>query len=262
MLLPPEPAVLHDWRGLPQVAWAHRDQAAWVAAAATAALGRLGETSGLGDAAIATAGPLPQLALYDNFRQLATAWSQPTDNPATAVYWGGKVGIVVPAAWLPIAGGEAGGEEEGAPGGGASAALEALVTHELTHWAYDCWAGGGIPRWLGEGLAMRAEERSAGQDAPGALIAGRAVRAGIAPIAEFDRWLGRRGVSAAHEWRAYALSRSVVAFLDESAGVGWERTLVFGLGAGEQFGQALSTAVGPDLANSLEARWREWLGTK
>jgi len=256
VLLPPAGGVLHDHRGEPQVAWPHMEQGLWLSQAADEALAKLPAASGLSEAQIGQAGELPRLILYASQRQLAAIWRWPEAHATTGIYWGGSVGVVAPVTWLPVMHPEHPGLA--ALGTQGSSVLQSTLVHELTHWAHDRVSLGRMPRWLSEGIAVRAEERTFGHEAPAELIAARAIRAGQASIAEFAMWFGATDASRSQELQAYALARSVVCYLDHSALDGWDERILARLAAGDRFEQAFVAASGMTLAE-VEKQWLRWL---
>ena len=250
-------ALSHDAWGRPSLAHSLAAQAGWLAAAATAAADRLPELTGLTRASPGwgvgpVAGARPRLVLYTGAAQMAAAWGWPAGQRAEGVYWAGLIGVPAPTTWLSA--------DDGGLVPAAAERLLATLAHELTHWHLDRATHGRMPRWLGEGLAVRAEERAVGLEwGPDRVAA--AAAAGAAPIDTVGRWLAGAAPDAATADRAYLLARSLVAYVDRTAAAGWEGRLGGALRAGRPIAAALREAFGRDY-RAVEAGWQEWLRSK
>jgi hypothetical protein len=239
--LPPDAPIASDPWGNSDLQRPLLHQAQWVATAAERAYVTLAELTGV----MPPAQERPALSLYSSQAEVGATWGDLSGHGAIGLYWAGTVGIVAPGTWLAGA---------GDLGAGGEAALTAILAHELTHWALDHASGGRIPRWLGEGLALRAEERVLGERALPELLAARAARAGPAPVVEFSTWFASPAATATEEGRAYVLSRSLVGWIDQVAPAGWEETLISALRQGLPFDRAFARATLTELG-VLEAGW-------
>ena len=133
------------------------------------------------------------------------------------------------------------------------AGRQAVLTHEVTHLAMQ--GDGGVPRWLGEGMAEFTAHRGSGL-AP-AQIAGSAldgVRAGQLPT----DWPDPQGSESA--WDGYALSWLACLYLAQT----WSEQDLLDLydevAAGTPVEDALQSVVGVSEDEAL-AGWRTWLTT-
>lgn len=135
----------------------------------------------------------------------------------------------------------------------SAAGRQAVLTHEVTHLAMQ--GDGGVPPWLGEGLAEFTAHRDSGL-AP-AQIAGSAldgVRAGELPT----DWPDPQGAESA--WDGYALSWLACLYLAQT----WSESALLDLYAevagGTPVGEAVPAVLGVSEEEAL-AGWRAWLTT-
>jgi hypothetical protein len=130
--------------------------------------------------------------------------------------------------------------------------LEEVLDHELAHVLIArAAAGGSVPRWFNEGLAMVAG-RSWGMGDRArltlALLGGEAVSLG--------RIESRFGGGAAEVRRAYVLSGAFVRDVLARHGPASAAAILDGIAAGLDFPTSFRRATGSDLAAAEEAFWR------
>jgi tetratricopeptide (TPR) repeat protein len=126
------------------------------------------------------------------------------------------------------------------------AELQRVLAHEYVHALVHELAGGGVPAWLNEGLAV-ALERETAPPAP------QATPAGELTLRALERSFGRLPRPQAEQ--AYAFSASAVRRLLDEAGGAAIVNLLADLGAGEAFDRAFEHRVGRSFA-SFEATLR------
>lgn len=133
-----------------------------------------------------------------------------------------------------------------------------VIPHELSHLLVDARVfnchGAEVPTWLGEGLAVYAENGSQAESKNQVL---EALSKGYLP--DLDSLAGGFSAYTDSASLAYAESSQVVTYLIQAYGAQKIGRLLNGLHSGQTIDEALSQAYGLD-TNSLDAAWRASLG--
>lgn len=239
---------LDEWGRPAQPSASYQELGNQIAAAGGDILMRLPALTGVDPTGVAESAGCPPVIVYDSIAALGP-WGKNSAG-ASGVYFAGIIAVHAAAAANATG-------NSGAP----ADQLQATLAHEFAHWYLDVVTSGAMPRWLSEGIAMRAEERYVGAKVPTELLRERAFRSGPAPLDEVMAMLDRSPGDLASEFKACQLARSFVAYLDaadSSLRPGWESRLVAALCQGNTLDQAFREACGLELS-ILEARWLSWL---
>ncbi len=129
--------------------------------------------------------------------------------------------------------------------------LESVLRHELTHLLVDrAAAGGDVPRWFNEGLAMAAGRASDLSDR--ARVALAVIDDGSLPLARLDAAFSG-GEAEVHS--AYALAGDLVRKLMQRHGRDSAARILAGVARGERFRDAFRAVTGETLADFETSYW-------
>lgn len=130
--------------------------------------------------------------------------------------------------------------------------LEEVLDHEVAHVLIArAAAGGSVPRWFNEGLAMVAAGSWGLGDRARLTLA--MIGGGPHSLSRVDTWFGG---GAAEVRRAYAVSGAFVRELLARSGPGSAAAILAGVAAGLDFPTAFRRATGRSLAEAERAFWR------
>jgi len=121
----------------------------------------------------------------------------------------------------------------------SKAELDRVLAHEYVHALVHELAGGGVPAWLNEGLAVALERETPGQGP-------QTARAAEVSLRQLERSFGRLPRPQAEQ--AYAVSTTAVSRLLDEAGGAALVNLLADLGAGERFETAFEHRMGRSFA--------------
>lgn len=185
------------------------------------------------------------IILYSSREALNKSFGWEADESAMGVYWAGAIRVLSPGVWI-----------EQKDSGLVAEIFKASgpMAHELTHLVVDYLTGGNYPRWFTEGVAQYEEYKLTGfefHDATGAL---KPPFYSMRDLTEhFDR--------LPSQTRAYSESLAAVRFIVSHAGEPALYQIIYELGQGMDFNQAIEKVLHLNEAQ-FETGWQEWAMTK